>query len=116
MPSDARERAAQQLGQILEAHNNGSAATQEEAAPEAVEQEIPTEESEAEPQEHEGGEESDQESESLRSDLQPKAGDSEEVAETKRHLLKRLGRAEQRLAKARKGAQGDPDAAKKAAA
>jgi hypothetical protein len=113
MSNDARAQFAQQLGKVMEAHRNG-------VEPEAKEAEAPTaDESPAEAVESEASEPAHDdgvaELEQAREDLKPDADDSPEVASWKREQSRKVDRALQKNARARKQAL-DPEAARKAAA
>jgi hypothetical protein len=116
MPDNARAQFAQQLGQIMEEHRNGAAevadkATQEQ--PEADDAQEQTEESEAETEQtrDDGVAELEQAKEELKED----ANDPADVAAWKREQIRKVDRALQKNARARKSI-ADPDVTRKAQA
>lgn len=116
MPDDARPQFAQRLGEIMAEHRNGSAEGKEPNATEA-EADVTIEQEESDPNEgREAPEAEDQELLDAKETLKPSEGDSSDVLSFKKEKTKMVDKALRKAAEARKQAQGDPDAARKAMA
>lgn len=116
MPEKAREQFAQQLGQIMEEHRNGAADAAEQATqeqPEADATQETAEESEATETQHD--DDGVAELEAAKEELKPDSNDSPEVSAWKREQYRKVDRALQKNARARKS-MSDPETARKAAA